>query len=130
MSVTGHERPVGIAAEFSANQPLTRRPAPGDSTTGLDATAIASVVCLSVAPLALMPSVARADLIQIDDLGESIVVTFTSTGSGSLGTITNTGESVIIPHTYWQHVGLCRERRGGVVTVTLKGQASRRTHAS
>jgi hypothetical protein len=46
-----------------------------------------------------MSGPARADLIQIDDLGESIVVTFTSTGSGSIGTITNTGESVIIPYT-------------------------------
>jgi hypothetical protein len=37
------------------------------------------VVCLSVAAPALMSSAARADMIQIDDLGESIVVTFTST---------------------------------------------------
>jgi hypothetical protein len=57
------------------------------------------VVCLSVAALVLMSSVAQADLIQIDDLGKSIVVTFTSTGSGSIGTITNTGDSVIIPYT-------------------------------
>jgi PEP-CTERM motif len=46
-----------------------------------------------------MSSAARADLIQIDDLGEAIVVTFTSTGNGSIGTITNTGESVVIPYT-------------------------------
>ena len=52
------------------------------------------VVCLSVVALALISSAARAD-----DLGESIMVTFTSTGSGSIGTITNTGESVIIPYT-------------------------------
>jgi hypothetical protein len=52
------------------------------------------VVCLSVVALALISSAARAD-----DLGESIIVTFTSTGSGSIGTITNTGESVIIPYT-------------------------------
>ncbi len=57
------------------------------------------VVCLFVAILALMSSAARADLIQIDDLGKSIVVTFTSTGYGSIGAITNTGESVIIPYT-------------------------------
>jgi hypothetical protein len=60
--------------------------------------------------LALMSSAARADMIQIDDLGESIVVTFTSTGSGSLGTITNTGESVIIAYTLIGSIWGCAEK--------------------
>jgi len=57
------------------------------------------VVCFCVTALALMSSAGLADLIQIDDLGESIAVSFTSTGFGSIGTITNTGESVVIPYT-------------------------------
>jgi len=56
------------------------------------------VVCFCVTALALMSSAGLADLIQIDDLGESIAVSFTSTGFGSIGTITNTGERVVIPY--------------------------------
>ena len=89
------------------------------------------VVCLSVVGLALMSSAGRADVIQIDDLDESLVVTFTSTGGGSLGTVTNTDESVIISHILVGCIWGCTEKGVvGVVTVTLKGQARPRTHAS
>lgn len=53
---------------------------------------------VAVAALVLSPNLARADMISIDDLTDSITVSFISTG-GSIGPVTTIGESVSFIYT-------------------------------